>query len=172
MLSKLLLTAFLGAQIVAGSVIVQKNAENAMPLAPPERWSYEDCGSPDDLIELHSISIKPDPPKPGEDLEVTAKGYVKQTLDEGTYADVLVKIGLIKLLQKRFDVCEEARNANATIQCPVEPGEYTVVQTVSLPKEIPPAKFSVNVRAYSPDDEDAVCVNIKVDFTPHRGGLW
>lgn len=31
-----------------------------------------------------------------------------------------------------------SRNANATIQCPVEPGDYTVVQTVSLPKEIPP----------------------------------
>jgi hypothetical protein len=27
---------------------------------------------------------------------------------EGAYADVTVKLGLIKLLQKRFDVCEEA----------------------------------------------------------------
>ena len=44
MFSKLLLTAFLGAQIVAGAVVVQKNAENMMPLAPAERWSYEDCG--------------------------------------------------------------------------------------------------------------------------------
>jgi len=27
---------------------------------------------------------------------------------DGAYADVTVKLGLVKLLQKRFDVCEEA----------------------------------------------------------------
>lgn len=27
---------------------------------------------------------------------------------DGAYADVVVKLGLIKLLTKRFDVCEEA----------------------------------------------------------------
>lgn len=27
---------------------------------------------------------------------------------EGAYADVTVKVGLIKLLQKEFDLCEEA----------------------------------------------------------------
>lgn len=27
---------------------------------------------------------------------------------DGSYADVVVKLGLIKLLSKRFDVCEEA----------------------------------------------------------------
>jgi hypothetical protein len=67
-----------------------------------------------------------------------------------------VKLGLIKLLHKQFDVCEEAcvffqassssseidrmvlrRKNNVTVQCPVEPGEYEVVQTVQLPKEIP-----------------------------------
>jgi len=30
------------------------------------------------------------------------------TSQEGAYADVLVKLGLIKLLQKKFDVCETA----------------------------------------------------------------
>ncbi|KIM24149.1 hypothetical protein M408DRAFT_244127 [Serendipita vermifera MAFF 305830] len=174
MLPQLLLSAFLGAQAVAGYAVLIQNtplAEAVTPVAPGERWTYEDCGTPDDLIELQDITISPDPPKPGQDLEVTVKGRVKERLEEGTYADVLVKIGIIKLLQKRFDVCEEARNANATIQCPVEPGDYTLVQTVALPKEIPPAKFSIAVRAYGPEDEDAACVNLKVDFTPHRGGL-
>jgi len=27
---------------------------------------------------------------------------------DGAYADVTVKLGLIKLLQKQFDICEEA----------------------------------------------------------------
>ena len=32
------------------------------------------------------------------------------------------------------------RNANATVQCPVEKGDYTIVQTADLPKEIPPGE--------------------------------
>lgn len=71
----------------------------------------------------------------------------------GAYADVTVKLGLIKLLQKSFDLCQEAygsslvsfflpdllerQNSNATVQCPVEPGTYVVEQSVTLPKEIP-----------------------------------
>jgi hypothetical protein len=31
-----------------------------------------------------------------------------QSAQDGAYADVVVKLGLIKLLQKQFDVCEEA----------------------------------------------------------------
>lgn len=38
-------------------------------------------GSPDDIVELESIEISPDPPKPGQALEVTAKGYVKETIE-------------------------------------------------------------------------------------------
>lgn len=109
MLPQIIVAALLGSRFVAGYVVLQENTPVPM-LVEPERWSYENCGkfcckpichnksqsypamtkslcfqSPlgtdDYLIELKEISIKPDPPKPGEDLEVTAKGYVKQTLE-------------------------------------------------------------------------------------------
>ncbi|KAJ8596954.1 hypothetical protein M405DRAFT_804559 [Rhizopogon salebrosus TDB-379] len=127
-------------------------------------WSWEDCGFPTDAIQLQSISLSPDPPKPGEDLTVTAVGLAQEVIEDGAYADVVVKLGLIKLLTKRFDVCEEARAANASIQCPVEEGKYTVVQTVALPKEIPQAKFTVAVRGYTASDDDMLCLDLKVDF--------
>lgn len=57
---------------------------------------------------MKSLTVKPDPPRPGEPLEITAKADVLEVIDEGAYANVLVKLGLVKLLQKRFDVCEEA----------------------------------------------------------------
>jgi hypothetical protein len=84
---------------------------------------------------------------------------------------VLVKLGLIKLLQRKFDVCETASvrlressprsflaiaitdppvflilisaENNATIQCPVVPGVYEIVQTVELPKEIPKGPYPI-----------------------------
>lgn len=73
--------------------------------------------------------------------------------------DVTVKLGLIKLIHKQFDVCEEAcvssfalltsesdtarrRKSDVDIQCPVAKGPYNVSQTVALPKEIPPGMIS------------------------------
>ncbi|VDB86513.1 unnamed protein product [Peniophora sp. CBMAI 1063] len=138
-----------------------------------ESWSYSDCGSPSDAVQIESIVVSPDPPKPGEDMTVTVKGTAVETIKEGAYADVTVKLGLIKLLQKEFDICEEARNANASITCPVEEGYYTVVQTVTLPKEIPQAKFTVAVKGYTVDDDDLFCLNLKVDFMKRfLSGLW
>lgn len=45
MLPHLLLSAFLGAQMVVGYAILQENTPTTVPLAPGERWSYEDCGT-------------------------------------------------------------------------------------------------------------------------------
>ncbi|KAB5592652.1 ML domain-containing protein [Ceratobasidium theobromae] len=124
-------------------------------------WSYTDCGLPTDAVEVKSIKISPDPPQIGKDLTVTAQGV------DGAYADVTVKLGRVKLLHKEFDICEEARNNNVTIQCPVEPGEYEIVQTVQLPKETPRAKFTVDVEGYTSEEAwepDLVCLKLQVDF--------
>ncbi|KAF8898658.1 ML domain-containing protein [Infundibulicybe gibba] len=129
-----------------------------------ESWSYEDCGTQADPIQIKSIKVSPDPPKPGEDLTVEVNAIATRTIEEGAYADVTVKLGLIKLLHKQFDVCEEARNADADIQCPVTTGEYNVKHTVALPKEVPKAKFTVQVRGYTVADDDMLCLNLKVDF--------
>ncbi|KLT39230.1 vacuole protein [Cutaneotrichosporon oleaginosum] len=134
------------------------------PVYTFDSWRYVDCGLPTDPLQIESIELTPDPPKPGKALEVKVKASAIEKIEEGAYADVTVKLGLIKLLQKQFDLCEEARNANASVQCPVEKGDYTVVQKVDLPKEIPKAKFVVNVRAYTADDDDLACLDLIVDF--------
>ncbi|KAH9022959.1 ML domain-containing protein [Lactarius pseudohatsudake] len=127
-------------------------------------WRWEDCGSPTDSIQIDSITVSPDPPQPGQDLTVRVIASAQEQVEDGAYADVSVKLGLIKILQKQFDLCEEARNANATVQCPIEKGNYEVEQTVALPKEIPRAKFNVNVQAYTINDDDLFCVKLVVDF--------
>lgn len=57
-----------------------------------------------------------------------------------------------------------SRNANATVQCPVKPGPYSVSQMVELPEEIPKAKFAVLVRGFTVEDEDMLCLDLFVDF--------
>ncbi|KAG6897353.1 hypothetical protein C0992_002279 [Termitomyces sp. T32_za158] len=107
------------------------------PVHTTDKWSWENCGQSTDVIQIEDIVVTPDPPQPGKDMTVKVKGKAQSVIEDGAYADVRVKLGLVKLLDKRFDVCEEARKANATVQCPVQPGMYTVEQTVTLPWEIP-----------------------------------
>ncbi|KAJ4001016.1 ML domain-containing protein [Lentinula boryana] len=147
----------------AGSLFTQLPFNTANDLS--KKWSWEDCGVDTDPVRIQSIEISPDPPSPGKALTVKVTGTANEVIEEGAIADVTVKLGLIKLLSKRFDVCEEARNANASVQCPVEKGQYVVVQTVDLPKEIPPAKFHVHVEGYTVDDEDLMCMDLTIDFT-------
>ncbi|THH04893.1 hypothetical protein EW145_g5194 [Phellinidium pouzarii] len=169
-----LLVAALAPLCVLGALVVQKNAQGLedTPMKSMGNWEWTDCGEPSDPIELKSIEVSPDPPKPGEDMTVKVTAIVKERIEEGAYADVLVKIGVVKLLQKRFDMCEEARNAETDVQCPVDEDEYVVEQTVTLPKEIPRAKFVVQVRGYTADDENLACVDLSVDFRPKFPHMW
>ncbi|KAK4705566.1 ganglioside GM2 activator, partial [Phenoliferia sp. Uapishka_3] len=127
-------------------------------------WSWYDCGEPTDALTIKSLKLSPDPPKPGHNLTIYATGSANKLISDGTYADVVVKLGLIKLLTKRFDVCEELAGANATLQCPITPDEYEIVQTVELPVEIPRAKFVVDAKVFTQNDEPAACVNLMINF--------
>lgn len=98
---------------------------------------------------------------------LTALAFVLGRSQEGSIADVTVKIGLIKLLQNQFDICKEARNNDVALQCPVEPGEYAITQVVALPREIPPAKFNVHINAIGAKDEDLTCLDLAIDFRKH-----
>ena len=91
-------------------------------------------GSKNDIVEIKSIEVFPDPPKPGQNLTVNVVAYAHEVvevqlpnyrhigsfadtrLQEGAYVDVTVKLGLIKLLHKQFDVCEEAWVFLASLQ--------------------------------------------------------
>ncbi|KAL4064906.1 ML domain-containing protein [Scleroderma yunnanense] len=154
--------------LAAGSAFAAPQGGQEVILDDPahtlEGWSYENCGLPEDVIQLESISVTPDPPQPGKELTVTAVGTATDVIEDGAYADVVVKLGLVKLLSRTFDVCQEARTANTSIQCPVQKGKYTVVQSVVLPREIPRAKFTVNVRGYTANDDPMLCLDLKVDF--------
>lgn len=83
---------------------------------------------PQDPVQITSIVVKPDPPQPGQNLTVIVNANVIERIEvrhlyyhrillldsslinsqEGATVDVTVKIGLVKLLQKTFDLCEEA----------------------------------------------------------------
>ncbi|KAF8168022.1 ML domain-containing protein [Crassisporium funariophilum] len=159
-----LITVSLAASSIALSTPEQQPIKPDGTVHTTDSWGWAVCGDSTDPVQIQSIQVKPDPPQPGQDLTVIVTGKASSAITEGAYADVIVKLGLVKLLTKQFDVCEEARNANASVQCPVEPGQYTVEHTVALPREIPKARFNVHVQGYTAEDEDMLCLDLKVDF--------
>ncbi|KAI0361208.1 hypothetical protein OH77DRAFT_1391654 [Trametes cingulata] len=168
----LLLAAALGSA-VASPIDEQELLSNPSSLALGQDWDWTDCGTDSHIVRIDSIQVTPDPPQRGEDLSITVQGVASQDVEDGAYADVTVKVGVIKILQKEFDICEEASKANASIQCPVEKGTHKVTQTVTLPKEIPPAQFKVNIRGYTDSDDDLLCLDLMMDFRPKRNSfLW
>ncbi|PAV22666.1 Phosphatidylglycerol phosphatidylinositol transfer [Pyrrhoderma noxium] len=172
---KLLVAALSPVCALSASVLQSNNVELQVedaPIRTQEGWDWRDCGDTSDPLQIKSIEVFPDPPKPGQDMTVKVKAYAQELIEEGAYADVLVKIGVVKLLEKRFDLCDEAEKAGTEVQCPVEEGEYVVEQTVALPKEIPRAKFIVQVRGYTRDDENLVCTDLSVDFRPKFPHIW
>ncbi|KLO20167.1 MD-2-related lipid-recognition [Schizopora paradoxa] len=156
------------------AAVLQENSilDNASPIRTTASWQWQSCGDDTYDVDIKSISISPDPPQKGQDLNVTVSGTVKKEVDEGAYALVQVKVGAIKILTKEIDICEEARNSDMELQCPVKEGDYTVKQTAQLPKEIPPGKFKVTIEGFTVEDENLVCVDIDVDFRMRFPHIW
>ncbi|KAJ7263449.1 ML domain-containing protein [Mycena rebaudengoi] len=165
-----LATVFLSAALICFSSALPDQSQLSLNSGSLDQladsWSYVDCGEPEDAVQILSISVSPDPPKIGAELTVTIDAVVQEVIEEGATAEVLVKVGRIKLLQKTFDICEEARNANASVSCPVEPGPYTIVQSVELPKEVPKLKYVVTVRGFTEDDRNMVCIDLTMQWRP------
>ncbi|KAI7852501.1 ML domain-containing protein [Circinella umbellata] len=138
------------------------------------RWSsfetdlIEDCSDDSYILEIKDITLTPPMPVPGEDLIIEAVGYLKETVDQGASANVLVKLGVVTLLHKDFDICGQLEDNDTELKCPIENGLIKVTQKVTLPKEIPKAHFKVQVRATNWDESDLACLNVDVDFRRRR----
>ncbi|MEU9083530.1 ML domain-containing protein [Streptomyces sp. NPDC048357] len=140
-----------------------------------DSWTWEDAGLSTDVLEIRSIEVTPDPPVRGKNLKMTIKGTAKQEITDGAYMRATVKLGLIKLLTKEFDLLQllkgDASNgwtltrASGASAEPIKPGEVELIWAFEpLSKEIPPGRFAVEVAAYTADDEDLFSVKIKLDW--------
>ncbi|EPQ28113.1 uncharacterized protein PFL1_04440 [Pseudozyma flocculosa PF-1] len=157
----------LGQQIAFSAPAPDNAPAKLVPPPPGGAWTWQSCGAGGEIVDVQSIEVSPDPPKPGQNLTVRAKGTISEEVSDGTFADVVVKLGLIKLLTRRFDVCQEARANKAELQCPLAPGEYELTHTVALPREIPPAKFNVHITGANQDESDLLCLDLSINFM-HR----
>jgi hypothetical protein len=123
-----------------------------------------DCSGVNDILQIIYINISPDPPRKGQKLSIDAAGFLEEEVTQGSYIDVTVKLGLIKLLRKRFDLCEQAESVDKP--CPLEKGRQELRVDIDLPKEIPPGKYIVDALAYTADNRRITCLKAVAIFRP------
>lgn len=118
------------------------------------------------LLDIHHINIDPNPPEKGANLTIEAAGYLKKQVDEGAFVEVDVRYGYIRLVNEKFDLCEQISHVD--MECPLEEGPQTIKKVVELPDEVPPGKYLVNARAFTVDEELITCLSATVEF-PYNG---
>ncbi|KAJ1567764.1 Phosphatidylglycerol/phosphatidylinositol transfer protein, partial [Cladochytrium tenue] len=106
-----------------------------------------------------AITLTPDPPRRGRPLTVSVVGELSTDVVDGAWADVTVKLGLLKLVEQRLDLCKESEGIGR--QCPYEQGYQNVTHTVDLPREVPPGRYTIAVHAANADDAPLACLAIQ-----------
>lgn len=85
-------------------------------------------------LHIKEIKITPDVVVAGGELTIEAKGYLYEPVLAGATADIIVKLGVVRLLHKKFDLCDELEKNkdNVEIQCPIEEGYITVKEKLII----------------------------------------
>ncbi|KAI9732661.1 MAG: Phosphatidylglycerol/phosphatidylinositol transfer protein [Cirrosporium novae-zelandiae] len=141
------------------SVIKDEDSELAVPGNNPLLYCQK---STDDILEIDYVDLNPNPPAAGKSLIITASGTLSQDVEDGAYVNLSVKYGLIRLINQKFMLCDEAKNID--LKCPIKKGPMEIVKEVELPKEIPPGKYTVLADVYTKDDKKITCLTATVTF--------
>lgn len=80
-----------------------------------------------------------------------------------------IHLGLIKLLEKQYDLCNNDLNK---LDCPVEEGKVSwTTEESTLPLAMSLAKFRIGLAAYTVDDDDLFNLEAQADFVKKHGGF-
>jgi hypothetical protein len=109
------------------------------------------CGSATDLLKLDELTLTPDPPKKGSKVNIAFKGELKDTITPGAKLNIKVKWGIIQVIDKTYDFCEEAKKFGAS--CPMYTGPQSLSQSLDVPSSVPSVSsvkdpFTLNFNVY------------------------
>ncbi|KAK5167214.1 Phosphatidylglycerol/phosphatidylinositol transfer protein [Saxophila tyrrhenica] len=164
LLTSSLLATAVSASIFGSSIEVAPYDD---ALDVPGKNPLQHCQDPkDDILDLESVDLDPNPPLPGKTLKITATGTLSQNVTEGAKVHLQVKWGLVTIIKMTNDLCDAGKEVD--LKCPIEKGEITLEKEVKLPKEIPPGKYNVIADVETKDEDRVTCLTATVEFK--RGG--
>lgn len=107
----------------------------------------------------HSVTLKPDPPKIGQDISFDILGAYhpddSKIIPQGVL-DVAVNFMGTPIFQTQWDLCSKT-------SCPISPGDLDIHYSQTLPPIAPPGQYRVELAAHGDDGEPLLC--LVVDFS-------
>ncbi|KAL7274804.1 Phosphatidylglycerol/phosphatidylinositol transfer protein [Rhizina undulata] len=152
----------------SASNLFQQLAGKEQPLLPlgvkvPGESPLEHCdGDKYDILTIEKVNLTPNPPVPGQKLIIEAHGILNDAIEKGALVEVTVKYHLITLIKERLDLCDHVSEVG--LECPIDEGKMVLTKEVTLPKAIPPGKYSVIANAYTEDGRPITCLTASIQF--------
>jgi hypothetical protein len=84
-------------------------------------------------LEIKEIKVVPARIVPGGEFTIEATGKLEEQIQDGAYVDAVIKVGLVTLLRKQYDLCDTiAKKEGNEIRCPIPAGDIKVIRLCSL----------------------------------------
>ncbi|KAJ3268718.1 Phosphatidylglycerol/phosphatidylinositol transfer protein [Terramyces sp. JEL0728] len=144
------------AVVSARTDLVMKNIFQD-PVAP-----LKSCGTSADTLTVSQVTLAPYPIPAGQSIVIAASGALSSTIVAGTVVNVAVKLGLIPLINKKLDFCDEAAKVN--VSCPIAPGPQQIQLTELIPSSVPAGTFDLHITVNDPSNNEIVCLAGKVQI--------
>lgn len=121
----------------------------------PKGWTS--CGKSDDVFQLESFTITPEPPKRGTFVTINVKGNLLHELDGGKL-NYTVKFGIIPIVKDSMELCEALKMEPGIPQCPLRKGKWDVTHDVEVPMETPFGRYSITASAWDKEGKEIFCL--------------
>merc|ERR1712070_21576 len=91
----------------AGSIFGGQAVALDDSLSVPGNNPLNHCADPkDDILDLKSVDLNPNPPKAGQVLSIVARGDLSDDVEDGAKVHLSVKYGLITIIRQTADLCD------------------------------------------------------------------
>ena len=116
-----------------------------------------DCLKGKGSMTLKNITMKPDPPIHGRDLDVTAYFNCTQKITVAN-CQLVVKKLFIPIHRENFDLC-------AGLKCPLSPGIYDTSLTIPIPSYTPTGSYDLEVHCADAAKKEILCTEAKIAWS-------
>lgn len=121
------------------------------------------CADPTDyILEIDHVDLSPNPPVPGQTLNISAVGTFREEVGSGAKVFLQVKYGLITLINQEADLCEQVGIVDLT--CPLKE-EVTLSKSLEIPKQVPKGTYSVMADVRKLGGSPVTCMMSEIVFS-------
>ncbi|KAH9887848.1 ML domain-containing protein [Xylariomycetidae sp. FL2044] len=144
-------------------------ASDAQKVPGDSPLEFCDTDHSKDIVSIESVDLLPNPPESGAELVIRATGTVFEPIEEGAYVNLVVKYGLIRLVNTKADLCEQVSEVD--LECPIDKGVLSITKAVDIPKEVPPGTYNVYAEVVNNNSKPITCLQATVKFGGKKESL-